>query len=895
MRLVAYAGVSTALAVGVVVHAFNQRPNFYSACVYLSQSNLSLMVLTNLALFIVASFTYCLQRICYGPLRPIEVEQLYEKGWFAITETCLAMTIFRDEVGAWFLVMFVGLMAGKIWGWVGEGRVEILEQQPPANPRLFHFRLSISLAMSIIYDAWLLSYAINSVIQQARPNMMVMFLFEFAILTASSFSTALRYGISLIEAKVVKLQTQEMLENRRAEVRRQRQGIIREREAAAASGEPLSDEAAQDPLPSEDDIEEMDIEPPGWETKGHWVLTLDLMTDFVKLGIYSAFFFILLTFYGLPIHIMRDLFLTARSFLKRLSAFLKYRNATRDMNQRYPDATEEEIQREDTCIICREEMTAWSVTNPAPGAPAAGAPPPPVARNPIISERSRPKKLPCGHVLHLGCLKSWLERQQVCPTCRRPVVDTRPAGAQAPRPGGGAQPHLPGQLPLPQGPPVADNRARVHVARGINIGPLRFAFGREEMIDFGPPPPNQQAFPGVPQGQAPVPPNARVYGFEMGFPPPPQGMRHTHAPQGMYAPPSGAANVQSQLQHLEQHIIQEIQSLSVAQAELVVVRQLQAELLRLRQLRAPDQQHPPQPEAQMSAAAPMRHEILSGTVPLSSVQRHEQLTSTTAIPSGSPNLPPGVTIPEGWSLLPLQNMDTVLQTQAGPSGAQDAAPAASEANPPVAGLGDLAAQPQASTTEGMPVTEATPTDISTPSLVADPIVAHPEAAADSTWVEILPSPLLTTPGPSTDPTPTVPLAETASSPSEVLEATVSAAEAEEAPLPDWSAPFAFPGQQAGEAAVAANPGIVPTSAQASEAAAGDVTDALTDQGMLPTSAQAGEVQETATATDDVATNSSAALEASHTSEEDVKGKGKAKAASVEEVKEDGDAEGMSDR
>lgn len=188
------------------------------------------------------------------------------------------MTIFRDEVGAWFLVMFVGLMAGKIWGWVGEGRVEILEQQPPANPRLFHIRLSISLAMSTIYDVWLLSYAINSVIQQARPNMMVMFLFEFAILTTSSFSTALRYGISLIEAKVVELQTQEMLESRRSEVRRQRQEMIRERAAAAASGEPLSTEAAEEPLPSEDDIEEMDIEPPGWETKGHWVLTLDLMT-----------------------------------------------------------------------------------------------------------------------------------------------------------------------------------------------------------------------------------------------------------------------------------------------------------------------------------------------------------------------------------------------------------------------------------------------------------------------------------------------------------------------------------------------------------------------------------------------------------------------------------------
>ncbi len=220
---------------------------------------------------------YGLQRLCYGALRPIEIEQLYEKAWFAITETCLAMTIFREEVGAWFLVMFVALLTGKVWGWIGDGRVEVLEQQPPANPRLFHFRLTVSLAMSIIYDLWLMTYTINTVIQQARPNMMVMFLFEFAILTTTSFATAFRYCISLVEAGVAKKQTQERLVERRVEVREERARLIAEREAAAASGE-SSDAASQEPLPSEDDVDEMDIEVPGWEAKGQWVLTLDLVT-----------------------------------------------------------------------------------------------------------------------------------------------------------------------------------------------------------------------------------------------------------------------------------------------------------------------------------------------------------------------------------------------------------------------------------------------------------------------------------------------------------------------------------------------------------------------------------------------------------------------------------------
>jgi E3 ubiquitin-protein ligase synoviolin len=243
---------------------------------------MSAQILTNLILFIIASLMFGLQRIFYGPLRPIEIEQLYEKAWFAVTETCLAMTIFREEVGAWFLVMFVALLAGKVWGWIGEGRVEVLEQQPPENPRLVHTRLSLSLALSLAYDMYILGYTIHTVIQQARPNMMVMFLFEFAVLTTSSFSTALRYCISLVEARIVKQQTAERLEWRRREVREEREEILRQRTATAAAPTETVESSDLVPelpaLPSEDDVDEMDIEVPGWEAKGQWVLTLDLMT-----------------------------------------------------------------------------------------------------------------------------------------------------------------------------------------------------------------------------------------------------------------------------------------------------------------------------------------------------------------------------------------------------------------------------------------------------------------------------------------------------------------------------------------------------------------------------------------------------------------------------------------
>jgi E3 ubiquitin-protein ligase synoviolin len=224
----------------------------------------------NLVFLVYGTFMYGLQRLCFGQLRPVEIEQLYEKAWFAVTETCLAMTIFREEVGAFFLVMFTALVTGKVWGWIGEGRVEVLEQQPPANPRLFHTRLAISLLFSVLYDGWLLHYTVNTVVQQARPTMMVMFLFEFAVLSISSLQTGFRYIISLIEQRVIKTQTAQRLADRRRQIREQRAEILRQRET---EGVPEGDGEA---LPSEDDVDEMDIEVPGWEAKGQWILSLDL-------------------------------------------------------------------------------------------------------------------------------------------------------------------------------------------------------------------------------------------------------------------------------------------------------------------------------------------------------------------------------------------------------------------------------------------------------------------------------------------------------------------------------------------------------------------------------------------------------------------------------------------
>ncbi|CZS90170.1 related to E3 ubiquitin-protein ligase hrd-1 precursor [Rhynchosporium agropyri] len=794
-RLVWYAGASTALAGGVVLSALNQRANFYSACVYISQNNLCLFILINLIGLVYGSFMYGLQRLCYGPLRPIETEQLYEKSWFAITETCLAMTIFREEVGAWFLVMFTALLTGKVWGWIGDGRVEILEQQPPANPRLFHYRLSISLGMSVIYDLLLMRYTINTVIQQARPNMMVMFLFEFAVLTTTSIATALRYVISRIEERVTKQQTQERLIERRREVRESRAEMIQQREATTAAAVQAGQvpQEPTEPLPEEDDVDEMDIEIPGWEAKGHWVLTLDLITDFFKLGIYVSFFVILLMFYGLPIHIMRDLFLTARSFFKRLSTFVKYRQATQDMNARYEDATVEDIEREDTCIICREEMRPWSVTNPVVP-PAAPGQAPPARPATTVNERTRPKKLPCGHILHLGCLKSWLERQQVCPTCRRPVIDVpgaQPAHGVANNgnaAGQGAQP-APGQQDGAGAQPPGLGRPQRRM-RMLNFGPLRVGFGQANLQDFA------QGLAGQQQGQqngAPGAGNARIYGLELGFP----RRAQQQAQAGINTNAAGAGTIQDQLQHLEQQTMAEIRSLQVTQQELHLVQLLQVELARLRLLQngLPDPLAagfqvplaPQLPQVQLPQG-PLGIGRIGAPVATPQMSRHVGRTSTAAIPSGSAELPPGVTIPEGWSLLPLERLE----------GAAAIPEATSMANPGPSASAGLA--PTATTQGDFSHMAGDSNNTLTPTPTQNPDGPSQASSVDSSDTNAVHTPLSVAADQSSNTDPNTTLTQRTAASSKTGESVVSAQEesgvdldAEASALPNWGSSQLFTG------------------------------------------------------------------------------------------------------
>jgi len=136
--------VFSSLAAGAVVyHAFATRRDFFPATMYLSTSKLAVAAVGNLS-FATALCVYNLVlKVFLGNLREIELERVREKLSSAIMETCLALTIFRDEFNMSFVGMFTLLTFVKVFHWLVQDRVDYIEVTPTVS-RLQHLRLSRS-------------------------------------------------------------------------------------------------------------------------------------------------------------------------------------------------------------------------------------------------------------------------------------------------------------------------------------------------------------------------------------------------------------------------------------------------------------------------------------------------------------------------------------------------------------------------------------------------------------------------------------------------------------------------------------------------------------------------------------------------------------------------------
>nr|CAH8841808.1 unnamed protein product [Trichobilharzia regenti] len=142
-----------------------------------------------------------------------------------------------------------------------------------------------------------------------------------------------------------------------------------------------------------------------WSKKATYLLYVDIFIGFIRLAVYVEFMFIMWSLHPFPLFIARPIYLSVRSLKKAIRDVLMSRRAIRYMNTVFRDATAEDLaaSSDTVCIICREDMSLQT-------------------DNTQQAATSTLKKLPCSHIFHVSCLRSWFQRQQTCPTCRMDVI-----------------------------------------------------------------------------------------------------------------------------------------------------------------------------------------------------------------------------------------------------------------------------------------------------------------------------------------------------------------------------------------------------------------------------------------------------------------------------------------
>uniref|UniRef100_A0A669CJ84 RING-type E3 ubiquitin transferase n=1 Tax=Oreochromis niloticus TaxID=8128 RepID=A0A669CJ84_ORENI len=363
---------SLALTGAVVAHAYLLKHQFYPTVVYLTKSSPSMAVLYIQAFVLVFLLGKFMRKVFFGQLRAAEMEHLIERSWYAVTETCLAFTVFRDDFSPRFVALFTLLLFLKCFHWLAEDRVDFMERSPNIS-WVFHLRVLSLMGLLGVMDFLFVNHACHSIITRGASVQLV-FGFEYAILLTMVLTTFIKYLLHTID------------------------------------------------LQSENP----------WDNKAVYMLYTDLFTGVVKVFLYIAFMTIMIKVHTFPLFAIRPMYLAMRQFKKAVTDAVMSRRAIRNMNTLYPDATPEDLQASDNvCIICREEMVTGA------------------------------KKLPCNHIFHSSCLRSWFQRQQTCPTCRMDVLratnnNQTPAPAQAPPPAPAAPANAPANAPagmLPGFPP----------------------------------------------------------------------------------------------------------------------------------------------------------------------------------------------------------------------------------------------------------------------------------------------------------------------------------------------------------------------------------------------------------------------------------------------------------
>jgi E3 ubiquitin-protein ligase synoviolin len=296
MKFASYYFYSVLSVFTLCYYAYYIHRQFYPTILFLSSSKLSLIVAGNIVLAHFIFVARILKKVFFGELRDAEVEVLSDRATYTITETCLALSIFRNELSSLIFALFGALIFIKLWHRLCKARLEYLEQITPV-PIFIKTRMSLLLISTMGLDVVGCVLSMQYIVNNGR-SVLILFGFEFGLLVVYSLNLFIKFCFQMADASLIN----------------------------------------------------------GLPSRNLYIMITDLICEGVKFITYICFFCMIFVYYGMPLNIIREVWSAYSSFVTKLTGFIKYLKLTQNLDRQFDDANEEELLAAGNCLVCREAM-----------------------------------------------------------------------------------------------------------------------------------------------------------------------------------------------------------------------------------------------------------------------------------------------------------------------------------------------------------------------------------------------------------------------------------------------------------------------------------------------------------------------------------------------------------
>lgn len=361
----------------------------------------NLMVLSIFILLNSTLLWQLLTKLLFGELRLIEHEHIFERLPFTIINTLFMSSLFHERY--FFTVAFFGLLLLylKVFHWILKDRLEALLQSindSTTMKTLIFSRFSFNLVLLAVVDYQIITRCISSIYTNQKSDIESTSLYliqvmEFTMLLIDLLNLFLQTCLNFWEF----YRSQQSLSNENNHI---------------VHGDPTDEntvesDQSQPVLNDDDDDDDDDRQFTGLEGKFMYEKAIDVFTRFLKTALHLS----MLIPFRMPMMLLKDVVWDILALYQSGTSLWKIWRNNKQLDDTLVTVTVEQLQNsandDNICIICMDEL----IHSPN--------------QQTWKNKNKKPKRLPCGHILHLSCLKNWMERSQTCPICRLPVFDEK--------------------------------------------------------------------------------------------------------------------------------------------------------------------------------------------------------------------------------------------------------------------------------------------------------------------------------------------------------------------------------------------------------------------------------------------------------------------------------------